>query len=527
MNKILLEFARAHKSALLALLTGLLVFLSFPKPNLFPLAWLSLMPLIYVSQTENGRRSFLFGVLSGLTASAGMFYWIYSVVKGNTGSTLQGLVCLAALSLYLSLYYGAWSYALNRIKDSVSLMRFSIFAASLWVSLEYLKTYLFTGFPFGTLGYSQWAFLPLIQVSEFTGVFGISFLIVIVNVGLYRVVTTKRILTFALLSFGLSACVVLGVLLLNKNVTAPPPYMKVAVVQGNIDQYKKWDSAYRNEIIDGYSELVRKAAASNPDLIIWPETAVPGFLPADPYLFSWISRLAQETSTFQIIGAPYFNGGGAYYNASFLFGPEGEVLNWHKKNHLVPFGEFVPFRKLLLPFFKVFDTMGDYTPGSGPSIFSVKSVLWGPTICSENFFGGIARGSVLCGAEILLNQTNDAWFYRTSAADQHFTMNVFRAVENRRSVIVSANTGYSGVIDPSGRISAKTKLFKTDFFVTRVGPMKKVTFYTRWGDLFAALCVLGSLFTLVNTAFGFMLVERALAAAKNRVMKLLEKAGGK
>lgn len=512
----------------LALLTGLLVFLSFPKPSLFPLAWVALIPLIYVSQRESAAAAFAYGSLSGFTASAGMFYWIFSVVRGNTGSVIQGIICLAALCAYAALYYGAWAYVLNRVKDSVSLMRFSLFAASLWVSLEYLRTYLFTGFPFGTLGYSQWQFLSLIQISQFTGVFGVSFLIVIVNVGIYRLITTKRVLPFALLAFFIACCLVMGVVLLNRNSVAPPPYMKVAVLQGNVDQYKKWDRAYVSEIVGGYSTLVRKAAATGPDLVIWPETAVPGYLPADPYLFSWVSGLARETATYQVIGAPYYNGSGSsYYNASFLFGPQGEVLNWHKKEHLVPFGEFVPFRKMLLPFFKVFDTMGDYTPGDSPTVFSVKSVLWGPTICSENFFGGMARGAVLRGAEVLLNQTNDAWFYRTSAAEQHFTMNVFRAVENRRCVVVAANTGYSGVIEPTGGISAKTKLFETGTLTARVGPMKKVTFYTWWGDVFAVICAFASLFTLVNTAFGLMLIERTVSAAKRALVRALESAGRK
>jgi apolipoprotein N-acyltransferase len=277
--------------------------------------------------------------------------------------------------------------------------------------------------------------------------------------------------------------------------------MKVAVIQGNIDQYKKWDNAYKDEIIDDYTALVKKASLSKPDLIIWPETAVPGLLPADPRLFSWVNRICQETATFHVIGAPYFNGGGAYYNASFLFGPDGEIIDWHKKIHLVPFGEFVPLRKLLSPFFSYLDTMGDFSPGDGVSLFSVKSVLWGPTICSENFFGGIVRRTALSGAEILLNQTNDAWFFRTSAAELHFTMNVFRAVENRRAVVVSANTGISGVIEPSGRISKRTELFRTDYFVTSVGPSKKMTFYTRWGNIFSYLCILSALFTLINNAF--------------------------
>ncbi|MFH1368285.1 MAG: apolipoprotein N-acyltransferase [Elusimicrobiota bacterium] len=504
-----LVYARAkkHRSFLLSILSGALYFLSFPDSNLYLLAWISLIPLLIVVQRENPLKSFLFGFLSGFIANAGLFYWIYVVVQTNTLSRLQGLLCLAALCCYLALYFAAWAYLLNKVKTSYSVFRFSLFAASLWIFFEFIRTYLFSGFPMGIAGYSQWKFLSLIQVSEFTGVFGISFIIVIVNVVLWRVWKTRRVLPFLMIVAGLSLTAILGKILLDRNYLMPPPYFRVAIMQGNIDQYKKWDAAYENEITDAYTKLAAESSAEKPDIIIWPETAVPGYLPADPRLYSWISQLAQLTGTYHIVGAPYYNGGQNYYNASFLFGPAGEILNWHKKTHLIPFGEFVPFRKLLEPYFGVLNTLGDFTRGGSPTVFSVKSVLWGPTICSENFFGSITRKSVSRGAEILVNQTNDAWFLKTSAAELHFTMNVFRAIENRRSVVVSGNTGISGIVEPSGRISARAEPFIRTFICASVGPSRTATFYTRWGDVFAYLCILFCLTMILGTIFNIRIVD--------------------
>jgi apolipoprotein N-acyltransferase len=275
-----------------------------------------------------------------------------------------------------------------------------------------------------------------------------------------------------------------------------PPYIKVAVLQGNIDQYKKFDRQYRSEIIEAYTVLVASASVHKPDVYIWPETAVPGYLPADPVMYTWLRDTAQRTASFHLAGAPFNNGGPDSYNATFLFGSDGGILGWHKKTHLVPFGEFIPFKKALAPYFPVLAGMEDFQRGNDYTVLSINSVLWGPTICSENFFGAKVAGFVRNGAEILVNQTNDAWFFDTAAAEQHFTMNVFRAIENRRSVVVCGNTGISGIIEPSGRISTRSPVFKTLYFVSSVSPEKEITFYTRWNDVFAKLCIAIALFMM-------------------------------
>ncbi len=242
-------------------------------------------------------------------------------------------------------------------------------------------------------------------------------------------------------------------------------------------------------IMRTYTDLAREASQYHPDLIIWPETAVPGYLPSNMFLYDWVRTVSRMTKTYNLIGSPYNNGTSNYFNSVLLFGPEGEMLGVHRKTHLVPFGEFVPFRKFLEPFFGVLNSLGDFTRGNDYNVFPVKSIICASSICSENFFGGTIRRFVLNGAEVIVNQTNDAWFFKTSAADQHFIMNVFRAIENRRTIVVSGNTGISGIVSPAGVIKFRTKLFERTYFLSKISPSRYITFYTKYGDVFAQACI--------------------------------------
>ena len=519
----------------LAVLSGILLFLSFPDTNLSYLAWVAFIPMLMAVEDTGLPGSFMLGFITGFTVNAGTLYWIYPMISFNTGSWFQALLCLVSISSYMALYYGVWAAALRLVmrssgddatidgrpettldsgkttgsverfrwkrlwyhvyasKAQFPLLRFSLLAAALWVSLEYLRSYLLTGFPWLLLGMSQWQNTSLIQICEFTGVYGISFMIIYANVGFARFFKTKKLASFTVVIAGLACVITLSYVIKLRNDISAPPYMSVAVLQGNIDQYKKWDSAYQAEIMKTYSELAVEASLHNPDLIVWPETAVPGYLPSNMYLYDWIREVTKETKTYNLIGSPYNNGDNEYFNGVLLFGPEGEMMGVHKKTHLVPFGEFVPFRKILEPYFGILNTLGDFTRGSDNNVFPVKSILCASTICSENFFGSTVRRFVLNGAEIIFNQTNDAWFFKTSAADQHFIMNVFRAVESRRTVVVAGNTGISGIISPGGAVKLRTKLFEKTYFIGKVTPSRYVTFYARYGDIFAQCCLAAAL----------------------------------
>jgi apolipoprotein N-acyltransferase len=275
------------------------------------------------------------------------------------------------------------------------------------------------------------------------------------------------------------------------------PVMSVTVLQPSIDQYKKWDTAYEKEILSEFEKLIGDAVLSPAQLIIWPETAVPGFIPGDPYLYRWVIDIVRRTKVYHLIGAPYNNSSQNYFNADLLFDPNGGVVGVHEKRHLVPFGEYVPFRRILTPFFGILNTMGDFSHGKDYNLLKVGNIFIGPTICSENFFGRIARMFTLKGAMILVNQTNDAWFFKSAAAEQHFIMNVFRAIETRRGIVVCGNSGVSGVVDPVGLITHKTAIFMKLHFNSMVTSTSIMTVYSRYGDVFAQLCCLISIVLLL------------------------------
>ena len=481
-NKIIIN-------CLLAILSGILLFLSFPLKNFYFLAFGAVVPLLFIIESKNALTSGLFAFLAGMVGYCGIFYWIYPLLKVNTGSWLQSAVCLGGISAYVSLYLAVWAAVSAESRKCVSGIMWYVFMGAFWVILEYARTFFLTGFPWALMGYSQWKFVPFIQVAEFTGVYGVSFLLIVANVFLYKFFRMKKVVYAALFLMIPVITAAAGMAVSKKSYTLADS-VTVAVIQGNIEQYKKWDTTYQDEIIKAYSGLVKLAGNDRPQVIIWPETAVPGYIPWDDYVMRWVSSVVKDSKAYNIVGSPYFDGQRDYYNATFLLSPKGEILAMHRKNHLVPFGEFVPLRKIFEPLFGVLNTLGDFKKARETKPFTAGKFVFGTTICSENFFGNLVRAFVLEGANILVNQTNDAWFLKTSAAEQHFTMNVFRAIENRRPVIVSGNTGISGVIDARGRVQQMTEIFKQTYFLAAVNPGFVRTFYTSYGDIFALICMI-------------------------------------
>ncbi len=267
------------------------------------------------------------------------------------------------------------------------------------------------------------------------------------------------------------------------------PSLKVCLLQGNIDQYKKWDKTYVAEIQENYEQLVAEAARSKPDLIIWPETSVPGYLLQEPPLRTWLEKVVRQSRTNHLIGAPALHGESAY-NSAFSINHEGNLEDEYAKHHLVPFGEVVPWVNILGRWIRVLNDLGGFTAGQGPSVLMAGGYPIGVNICYEAIFPNLVRESVKQGAQLLANLTNDGWYMRTAAPNQHLIPNVFRAIENDRWVMRADNTGVSALIDPSGRIQAASAIFETTIVQGTVEPRTHLTFYTRHGDWFAWLCCL-------------------------------------
>lgn len=491
-----------------AIISGLMMTAAFPDTRISLLAWVALVPLLVSINTMPPRQAFYAGLITGMTHFLTLIYWIIPTIHdfGGIPIVLAGPV-LFILCLYLALYTAIFAWFLTRFHGHPWTM--PLRAALLWAGLEYLRSILFTGFPWGLLGYSQYQQTRLIQIADTTGVFGISFILVLSSAVVAWGISAarqsrERERPLPLAGLAAWACVLLGTVALTvihgtraltsiDQALQSTPTASVGVVQGNINQAHKWEASWQTMTVDRYCRLSLSLAGQHPDLVVWPETAMPFYYSWDRELSGSVDACIRRAGTSFLFGSPAFKGDEtAYeiYNRAYMVNRFSIVTGTYDKTHLVPFGEYVPFGRYLTFLGKLTAQAGDFAAGSEnvpPLEFGAYSA--GVLICFESIFPPLARNSVNQGAELLIIMTNDAWFGRTSAPLQHFAMAVFRAVENRRSVIRAANTGISGFIDPGGRILATTSLFKADAITRRMACLTTTTPYTRHGDLFALICL--------------------------------------
>jgi len=492
-----------------ALVAGLMLFSAFPAPGLYPAAFCALVPLWLSLEQLRSKQAFYAGIGTGIGFYLPLIYWICPTVTEYGGlNPFAALSCLLLLVLYLSLYTGVFALAMKKIPVPEGFVPF--WGAVAWVALEYIRTYLFSGFPWGVLGYSQYPNRLFIQTADTFGVLGISFLVVLAN-GVLVVVFkafSQRVWPKKTNMAGLSLALILlcsafiyGHFKLAevRGQIKGAPARKISVIQANISQDRKWDKSFIDETIDTYSRLSLQATPS--DLVVWPETALPFYYGMDPVPTNRVDAMVKKAGTFFLIGIPAAKPSDhsfLYYNRACMLTPFALPRGYYDKHHLVPFGEYVPCKRLLWFAQKLTAGAGDFSKGeTGPVPLKFGTGATGVLICFEIIFPDIARAFVHNGADILTTMTNDAWFGRSQAALQHFSMAVFRAVENRRSVIRAANTGISGYIDPTGTILEKTDIFTACALTRQVPVMSGQTFYTRHGDLAAKACLVAFLLICV------------------------------
>lgn len=485
---------------LLAAMSGVLLALSFPKAEISWLAWFAFVPLLVACADKAPVKAGKLAFFTGLIGYGGILYWINIVV------TMYGKLPLAvSIVLYLLLvaYLAAFFFVLFYLvrRAQVRGLSFVVSLPVLWVALEYLRSFLLTGFPWASLGYSQYRVLPLIQIVDSTGVYGISFLIVLANCVFFLVFSWMRSRESRLFPYRSAAVLLVlvvavllyGVFRLRQEPVGVP--LKVALIQGNIDQGIKWDPGFMEETLSIYERLSRRAAAAGVDLVVWPESAAPFFFQEPGPPSDRIIALAREIHAPLIFGSPAFDDNALrrrYFNSAFLVSSSGEVLGRSDKIHLVPFGEYVPLAKMLPFVHKLVEGVGDFSSGDSIATLDIGKGKVGVLVCFEGIFPELSRGYVSAGAQLLINITNDGWYGRSSAPYQHLSMSVFRAVENGVPLVRAANTGISAIIDGKGHVSHATPLFKEDYAVGEVTLGKGGTIYTRIGDLFARLCLVVS-----------------------------------
>ncbi len=475
-----------------AALSGLLLFLSFPKFGFHLTAWIALAPLFYALNRAGGIKDALkLTFAAGMIFNVGIVYWMgIVVVKYGYLPVYMGVLAVAAISAalagYLSLF-GAGVYWLKRagVPEFVA-------APPLWVVVEFAKSNLFTGFPWENLGYSQIGNLGLVQTADLFGVYGISFLIVLVNALLYRAVECAPEWKKAAAPVAVSAALICAAMLyghwrlesVGAAVTSTPR-IKTTIVQGNIDQSIKWNEKFERESLNTFLRLSAGGPAPEPGLVIWPETTTPFFFQDIDDKHRDIVSVARGRNDYLILGSPSYetkSGRTSYMNSAFAVSNSGVILGRYDKMHLVPFGEYMPFRSILPFLGQLLPGMSDFNTGSGFHPLQIGDKKVGVLICYESIFPEISREYKKAGAQLLVNITNDAWFGRSSAPYQHLGMLVFRAVENRMYIARSANTGISAVIDPCGRVAASTNLFEPAKLEGSVGFVNIKTFYSEFGN---------------------------------------------
>jgi apolipoprotein N-acyltransferase len=489
----------------LALAAGTALALAFPRPEWSGTAWVALAPVLVLALTRPPGPAFGWGWLAGFTFFLLLLRWLnftFRVYSDIPWALTWGPTALLSgyCALWTGLVAGAVSWLGRRRGPAEALLA----APWLWMSAEWVRGWLLSGFPWGSIGYSQYRQLPVIQVAELGGVWAVSFVVVAVNVALAGVVLLPR--RPAAVGLGLAVALLgatLGFGAWRLSQTAPPGEVTIAVMQPSIEQPLKWNPEHTASTVAVYGELTRAAARQRPDLIVWPETAAPTVLRRDPALLHMLTELAGTWQVALLVGSIDIGGtrDREIRNTAFLLTEQG-IVNRYDKIHLVPFGEFVPLSGIIGFVRGWAEFISELTPGARAVVFAGPPAPFGVVICYEGIFPNLVRRFVTGGARLIVNMTNDAWFGRTSGPLQHLAMYPLRAVEHRTAVVRAANTGVSALIMPSGRIMETLELFERGNLIARLPLRGGQTLYTRWGDGLPYASVAVSAAALLAAALG-------------------------
>jgi len=492
-----------------AAVCGLLTAAAFPKFDLMFLAWISFIPLFFLLADKKPGQGFLLAGTAGFFFYGLLLYWIPDVPKhyGGLSTFLSVLVYLLLIAL-LALAWALFGLVFTLIHRKRPMAAF-LAAPFLWVGLEYILTHVLTGFPWGVLGLSQANNLLFIQMSGLTGVYGVSFALVFFQAMFVGSLKTSRRVPFAA---GMIALVLIhfgGFLALKKPALTSESF-PAAVIQGNVSSDLYWNAVPESRILQLFDEhlaLTRQAVSEGARLVVWPEFSVPLCFSCEETLYqveaARLKEVARESGTTLLLGTNEVSGPWGdrkYFNTALCLSPDGETTRYAKM-HLVPFGEYTPYKKILGFVEKVTHALGEVTPGPEIVLHDFAGRPFGSPICYEIIFPDLVRRMAKKGASFLVTITNDGWYGKSSAPYQHFAQAVFRAVENRRYVLRAATTGISGVIDPYGRIIKKTEIGVQTLETETITPNRSLTFYARHGDVFSFLCLTISAFFLILSFF--------------------------
>ena len=516
---------KIHKSAwLLAISSGVLQVLVFPKPGLYFLCWVALAPLMYailrareadaaqlladdtfsylVPATK--AQGFLLGWLSGFICYLGTCYWVYHVMHLYGGlNPALAVVLLVLFALFIGLHHGVFGALLAWAGQSRAgfSRRALVLAPFLWVSVELLRTYV-VSFPWDLLGTAQVNNVALARIATVTGVYGISFEIALVNAAFAAAFLVRPRRRRNLLLAAVTAAVALQATELIR-IEPSPADSTAMLVQQNVPIQDNWT-------YQGYDKLLKDLEATSirheplssaPNVVIWPESPAPFFL-NDSLFVSTVTDIAQKDQAYVIagsIGVPPDQGPDPkrVYNSAALFDPAGALIARYDKVHLVPWGEYVPFQRIFSFAKSLTEDVGNFARGSGRAPLELGNNKYGVFICYESVFPGEIRQFADRGAQVFVNISNDEWFGNSGAPEQHLNMARMRAIENDRWLLRDTNSGITAAIDPLGRIVAQAPMHERTVLEAPYALRNSTTFYTRYGDWFPIMCAIISLIGLL------------------------------
>jgi len=459
---------------------GALLVLSLPKPDLYPFAWIALAPLLFAIARDNNLLTVVYSsYAAGLIFFAGTFYWITETMTIFGGLSLALAIAIGALfTVVYALYFVLFALGLH-----LAIRRFGtrglFFAAPLWVTVELLRAHLFSGFPWMLSGYALVPYAGILQIVTWTGIYGLSFVATAVNslIAYGAIHRSKAWL-------GVTALVIAILWFLPiLGETPSGAALEVRLVQTNISLDQPWKKPASDNFLNELGALSTREG-SRPRLVVWPETPAPFYLNEDQDFRSRMRQIAQKLGAYFLVGYIDAIGEGPT-NSAALLNPKGEIVSRYDKMHLVPFGEYVPLKRLLFFAESLTRQVGDFMPGTEYAISPLDQHRISTAICYESIFPALVRQFVRRGSELIVVITNDGWFGESSAPFQHLRMGIVRSVENRRYMVRAANTGITAIIDPYGRIIGRTPIGVRTILDGTVRYRSDQTLYTEYGDVFA------------------------------------------
>lgn len=501
-----------------ALLAGALLALSYPPLPLGFVAYFAVVPLLQALRQTGGREGFRLGYLTGLVYCAGVMYWIGM----NTGTYRWAAVVSAIMAVaFIAVNTGLFGLAMGLVHRK-HLPGGWWWAAPLWTGVEFLRSFGILVFPWGNLSLTQAHYLPIIQMASITGMYGVSFWILLVNTAVFYYLESRATGGVPVKRMGLLLLIYLvplgyGVAVLETlpGRTAASHPVRVGVVQPNTDPNRKGDEAFRRQNFLRMDSLSTISAAHQADLIVWPEASAPAYVRLNRYGYrTRLQRWVDSTRIPILTGVVDWEAGptgktprenGYFYNAAMLFEPGRDALQTYRKVKLVPFAEYVPYQRIFGFFYAMDLGQGWYTPGREYTVFDSRAAggtQFSAAICYDSSFPGLVWRFRQQGADWLAVITNDAWFGDSSGPFQHAQWARIRAVENRMPVIRAANTGISMIIDPWGRIRGRLPLDATGTLTGTVETGLAPSWYARHGDLFGGAGALMAVLAVVGALIG-------------------------